>query len=154
MQSITNELYIICLGRGIDYDSGPFNLIIPARSTSFPFNIEIIDDNILEDFEAFNLTVNSLSLPASVSVTNPDQTTVVIIDNDGKFAHSVDSKTVGIYFTVTVAIAVTFTQSLYPFAESNGLGRPELVFTNPSYTDITLTIISNDNSTNGTLVII
>ena len=82
-QPITNKLYVTCLGRGIDYDSGPFNLIIPARRITFPFSIEIIDDNILEDFETFNLTINSLSLPASVSVTNPDQTTIVIIDNDG-----------------------------------------------------------------------
>ena len=48
-----------CSGRGIDYDSGPFNLIIPARSISFLFSIEIIDDNILEDFESFSLTISS-----------------------------------------------------------------------------------------------
>jgi len=59
-------------------------LIIPARSISFPFSIEIIDDNILEDFESFNLTISSFSLPANVSVANPDQTTIDIVDNDGK----------------------------------------------------------------------
>ena len=31
------------------------------------------------------------------------------------------------------------------------MGRPELVFTNPSYTDITLTIVSSDNNATGML---
>ena len=76
------------LGRGIDYDSGPFNLIIPAGGTSYQFSIEIINDNILESFEIFNLTINPLSLPTNVSVGNPNQTMVLIIDNDGKFRSS------------------------------------------------------------------
>jgi len=73
------------LGKGIDYDSGPFNLTIPAGETSYQFSIEIINDNVLESFEFFNLTINPLSLPAKVSVGNPNQTVVIIIDNDGKF---------------------------------------------------------------------
>jgi len=71
------------LGRGVDYDSGPFNLTIPAGETSYQFSIEIINDNILEDLEMFNLTI---SLPANVYAGNPNQATVFIIDDidDGK----------------------------------------------------------------------
>ena len=52
--------------------------------TSVPFNIPINDDNILEGLEDFILTINPSSLPTGVSVGNPGQATVTIVDNDRK----------------------------------------------------------------------
>jgi len=83
--SIIIVFHAICLGRGIDYDSRLISLEIPAGTTSLNFSVEIVDDNVLEDFETFNLTINSFSLPANVSVTTPNRTVVLIIDNDGEF---------------------------------------------------------------------
>ena len=71
-------------GGGVDYESGPYTVIFPAGETSIPFNVPIIDDNLLNENKIFNLTINSSSLPSRVIVTDPHQTTITIVDNDGK----------------------------------------------------------------------
>ena len=71
----------------MDYTSGPYSVTFPAGVMSVPFNISIIDDNILEDNENFTLTINS-SLPTGIMVGNPGQATVPIVDNDGKCCYS------------------------------------------------------------------
>ena len=72
---------IICT-IGKDYNSGTFTVKFNAGITRAPFNVAIKEDNILEGNESFNLTINP-SLPNKVNVTNPDQATVTIVDNDG-----------------------------------------------------------------------
>ena len=77
-------------GGGVDYGSGPYTIIIPAEEISVPFDVPITDDRVLEGDESFNLTINTSSLPSRVTVTNPHQATVTIVDNDGKiFANDV-----------------------------------------------------------------
>ena len=70
-------------GGHVDYTSGPYSVILPAGEISVPFNISVNDDNIFEDSEIFMLTINS-SLPNDVVSGNPDQATVIIMDNDCK----------------------------------------------------------------------
>ena len=53
---------------------------------SVPFNISITDDMILEHNESFMLTIDP-SLPTDVSVGNPDQITINIMDNDRKYRY-------------------------------------------------------------------
>ena len=48
------------------------------------FNISITDDNILENIEKFNLTINSTSLPNRILNRDIQQTTIFITDDDGK----------------------------------------------------------------------
>ena len=67
----------------MDYTSGPYSVILPAGVMSVPFNISLNDDNIFEDSEIFMLTIKS-SLPNGVMSGNPDQATVIIMDNDCK----------------------------------------------------------------------
>ena len=50
------------------------------------FNVSISNDNILEGSESFNLIIDSSSLPNEVTITNPNQTTVTIVDDDGMLA--------------------------------------------------------------------
>ena len=71
------------IGRGVDYDSGLYTVIIPAKQTSMLFGILINDDSILEGSESFNLTISTV--PHHVIVTNPNEATVTIVDDDGKF---------------------------------------------------------------------
>ena len=52
--------------------------------TIVPFNVSITDDNIHEIDENFMLTINATSVPTSVSVGNPSQATVTIVDDDRK----------------------------------------------------------------------
>ena len=58
--------------------------------TSVPFDIPIIDDTITEGNENFMLTIDPTSLPPTgVTVGNPNQTTVTIVDDDDrKLQHS------------------------------------------------------------------
>ena len=41
-----------------------------------------MDDNILESNETFQLSINTSSLPNRVTVDNPNEITVTIVDND------------------------------------------------------------------------
>ena len=67
----------------MDYDSGPYTVMISAGETTGSLNIAINDDHILEADENFDLFINTLS-PSSQLNADPDSATVTIVDNDGK----------------------------------------------------------------------
>ena len=67
----------------MDYTSGTYSITFPAGVMSVPFSIPIKDDSVFEGKENFSLTINS-SLPTGVMPGNPDQATMIIVDNDCK----------------------------------------------------------------------
>ena len=67
----------------MDYNSGPYLVTFPAGMTSVTFDIPINDDSILEGNENFMLTIDQPSLPEGVTVGEPNEATVTIVDNDG-----------------------------------------------------------------------
>ena len=93
---------IILIIVGYDYNAGPYTVTIDAGKNSATFVISIIDDNIHEQIETFNLTIDGSSLPNGV--TSRANTTVAIIDNDSTWF--VISHTIIIY---RPAIAATYT---------------------------------------------
>ena len=52
--------------------------------TSVTFSVIVIDDNVLENIETFNLTIDPFSLPNSVSTDDIDEVRVTIVDDDGE----------------------------------------------------------------------
>ena len=60
--------------------------------TTAPVDFRIIDDNISENNENFDLVIDQSSLPNRVSVGNPDQVTVTIVDDDGMQTTRFDAK--------------------------------------------------------------
>ena len=69
---------------GVDYNAGPYNIMIPAGETRVLFNVTIIDDNIYEDHEQFVLTIpTTQSLPDGVYYGSNLTTRISIEDNDG-----------------------------------------------------------------------
>ena len=66
----------------MDYDSGPYTVIIPAKEETGSFNVSITNDSLLEESELFNLVINSSSLPSRVT-TDVNKVNVTITDNDG-----------------------------------------------------------------------
>ena len=68
----------------MDYDSGPYTATFPAGVTMVAFNIPIINDNTLDIEVYFMLIINSSSLPGSVRLGTPNQSTVTIMDDDRK----------------------------------------------------------------------
>ena len=61
-----------------------YTVTFSAGINSSQLNIVITDDNILEDDETFNLTIDQSSLPDGVVVVDPSQVTVTIVDDDGE----------------------------------------------------------------------
>ena len=68
----------------VDYDSGPYIVIFPAGMTSVSLNVSIINDDMLEDEENFLLTIDLSSLPNNVTVGDPEEAIVTIVDDDSK----------------------------------------------------------------------
>ena len=75
---------VIIIKGGDDYNSGPYNVTFPAGVTSVSFNITIINDNILEDNETFELIIDDSSLLSTVTTVIPNKTVIIIRDTDSK----------------------------------------------------------------------
>ena len=69
---------------GDDYGPGIYTVVIPAGMTMVPFNISIVDDNILEGDEDFDIVIVQPTLPDGVTRGDPGRATVTIVDNDRK----------------------------------------------------------------------
>ena len=67
-----------------DYDPGPYKVIFPAEQTTIEFNVSIIDDNVLENDEQFNLMIDGGALPDDIMLGDPHTTVVTIVNDDGK----------------------------------------------------------------------
>ena len=76
------SLHIIFTG-GEDYTSGPYNVTFTAGGTIALLTIPINDDKTFEGNENFTLTIDSSSLPSDVTVINPSQITVTVIEDEG-----------------------------------------------------------------------
>ena len=74
------------VGGGVDYNSGPYSVQFDAGIIHVSFTVLIINDNILETNERFNLNINGSTLPDSVTVGDLGQATVTIVANDSKCA--------------------------------------------------------------------
>ena len=66
-----------------DYMFGPHNITILAGDTVGLLDITIINDNVVEETESFNLTINATFLPEGIFTGNPNSTIVNILDSDG-----------------------------------------------------------------------
>ena len=69
------------LGGGEDYGSGSYQATFTAGETISSFDVPITNDNVVEDDETIGLTIQTTSLPNRVSVTNPSQANIIIMDS-------------------------------------------------------------------------
>ena len=58
--------------------------MFPAGTTKVVFNIVLINDDVLEESETFDVIINSSSLPSNVTIGELGVATVIIGDNDGE----------------------------------------------------------------------
>ena len=77
-------LLLNMIGGGVDYDSEPYTVIIPAKEKNGSISVSINDDDVMEGNEIFTLFINSSSLPSRVTTTF-STIHVIIVDNDGKY---------------------------------------------------------------------
>ena len=73
------------VGGGVDYNSGPYAVQFNVGVTSIPLTVLIQADNILEDNETFEFSVNASALPDDVTVGSTGHTTVTIVDDNGEY---------------------------------------------------------------------
>jgi len=71
-------------GGGVDYGSGPYSVAFPAGATTMSFDVPIINNNICDGDRTFDLDIDQSSLPSLVTVVNPSQAGVNIIDDESK----------------------------------------------------------------------
>ena len=69
---------------GVDYKSGPYSVTFPAGQINATFNVSIMDDDISEGNEYFNLSIDLSSLPIEVNTSNPAEVLVTIVDDESK----------------------------------------------------------------------
>ena len=75
---------MVATGRGVDYISGPYTVTFPAGQTTATFNVQIIDDDILEGTETFMLNIDETSLPTGITHGIPSKARVIIVNDDCK----------------------------------------------------------------------
>ena len=80
---INNDVFCNYLTDDVDYYSGPYNVTVLKGITTGLLSVTLIDDNLLEGIEEFNLTIELSSLPGGIFPGNHIETLVVIVDNDG-----------------------------------------------------------------------
>ena len=71
-------------GSGKNYTSRQYSVRVSAGTTRASIYVPIINDDSLEFNEMFNLTIKRSSLPHNVNIGSTYQTTVTIVDDDGK----------------------------------------------------------------------
>jgi len=126
-----------------DYTIGLYNVTFPANVTSRVIDIPICDDIVLEEDEEFNVSIISNSSPDDVINGTIDQSTIIIVDNDGEYY---------IYYTYNImylpcyfiAIMISFDELIYHVDESNGTVELMVTLSIPSSADITVQVVSND----------
>ena len=68
---------------GEDYNGSTITLNVPAGVTTQPLTINIIDNNIFECDETFNITIESVTT-CGVTIGSNNISEVMITDDDGK----------------------------------------------------------------------
>ena len=64
-----------------DYELVPNFITIPAGKTHIKFNVSVIDDDILEGYENFQLVIIGASLPDGFKRGKLNKVTVTIVDD-------------------------------------------------------------------------
>ena len=85
-----NCINIIKLGNH-DYESGPFNFVIPAGETRVPVSILITTGRYFEQNELFTVTIDSSSLHERVFVEPGCLLVVTLVNDDGKLCCTSES---------------------------------------------------------------
>ena len=67
-----------------DYHPGPYNVTFPAGETRVSFNVSIVDDDLVEKNESFNLYINGRTLPTGGMTLSPYSVSVTVEDYSSK----------------------------------------------------------------------
>lgn len=70
----------------MDYDSRPFSITFIAGVNDISLKVPIIDDDIYEGTENFNVSIDLLTLPDNIDVVRPTVVVFISDDSDSKYS--------------------------------------------------------------------
>ena len=137
-------------GSGVDYYSNPIIASFNAGANITKINISVINDNITEETETFNLILTNISSPTGQVVLGSisKAATGSIIDDTSKLMYiSVCGFNLFcIYYVVTT---IKFNDSMYNINESSRAVQLVLLLSNPLSRNIAVELINTDISAFG-----
>ena len=132
----------------MDYDSIPIDATFTAGSTRAMVNVPLINDDIVESPETFNLIFDiPSSLQGQVVAGINATATGSIIDDDSKELFARYSKVTSL--CILLATTVAFHPSSYLIDEDGGPVKPTLVLSNPLSYNIFVEVFNTDGSARG-----
>ena len=84
LETVLDSASIVSTTDGRDYRREITTVTFEANVTRECFEIEILNDQLDEGTESFSAEIVSVSSDSEVVIGTPDQTTISIIDDDGK----------------------------------------------------------------------
>ena len=135
----------------MDYDSTPITATFTAGTTRAIVNVPLINDDIVEAPETFDLifTIPS-SLQGKVIPGAFNMAAAIIIDDDSKKSFAIATQlSYSNSLFILLAAMMAFSQSLYRINEDDGPADFILVLSNPLSSSLIVKVLSTDGSATG-----
>ena len=133
-------------GSGVDYYSNPIFASFNAGANITKINISVINDNITEETETFNLILTNISSPTGqVVLGSISKATGSIVDDTSKLMYI----SVCGFNLFCVVTTIKFNDSMYNINESSRAVQLVLLLSNPLSRNIAVELINTDISAFG-----
>ena len=138
----------VCIIAGEDYSGSPITVTVPAGVTMQPFTINIIDNNIIECDETFNIAMIPVTI-CGVTIGNNDNGEVIIRDYDGKYKFLMIISVMSENVIWSTGATVSLTRSQYFVLESGNIFQGVIRISRTTSEDVTVEVTVSDGSANG-----
>ena len=137
----------ICIIAGEDYSGSPITVTVPAGVTMQPFTINIIDNNIIECDETFNIAMIPVTI-CGVTIGNNDNGEVIIRDYDGKYKFLMIISVMSENVIWSTGATVSLGQSQYSVVESNNSLTGTITLSSRASEDVIVEVSISHGSAN------
>ena len=131
-----------------DYAVTIETIAIPPGVTMQPLTINIIDNNIVECNEMFNVTMVSVTT-CGVTIGSNRISEVIIRDDDGKYMFIIVSVTLENNVIWSIGATVSLSQSQYSVVESDNSLTGSITLSSRTSEDVIVEVTISDGSANG-----
>ena len=131
----------------MDYNGNPITVNVPAGVTMQPLTINILDNNIVECNETFNVTMVSVTT-CGVTIGSNRTSEVMIRDDDGKYKFFIVLYYI-IWIIWSIGATVSLSQSQYSVVESNNSITGTITLSSRTSEDVIVEVTISDGSANG-----
>ena len=133
---------------GEDHNRGCVTFNVPAGVTMQPLTINIMDNNVVECNEMFNVTMVSVTT-CGVTIGSYRISELIIRDDDGKYKSFIVSVTLENNVISSIAARVSLSQSQYSVVESNNSLTVTIKLSGRTSEDVIVEVTISNGSANG-----